>query len=107
MYRLDVLQALGLDGEPLTVERFREFQKISRLVVEELERGQYIDFSHVKIRYEGGGVVSFAKTMHVFHEAVTLGDGEAFLIYCTCPMVDKFVVLYREGDRLKILYRPR
>lgn len=106
-YQLDVLKTLGLDGEPLTEDRFREFEKIERLVREELVPGQYLDFVNVKIRYEGKGVVSFAKTWHAFLEAITLGEGESFLIYCTCPIVDRFVVLRREGDKLRVLYRRR
>ncbi|MFN3805050.1 MAG: hypothetical protein ACK4SY_08330 [Pyrobaculum sp.] len=105
-YRLDVLTALGLEGEPLTEDRFREFQKV-KLVEEELVAGQYIDFGTVKIRHEGGGTISFAKTWHVFLEAISLKDGESFLIYCTCPMVDRFVVLKRVGEKILLLYRPR
>ena len=84
-YDLEVLKALGLDGEPLDESRWRDFEKI-RLVAEELVPGQYLDFGTVKIRYEGNGVVSFAKSWHAFNEAVKLADGESFLIYCTCPM---------------------
>ncbi|MFN7105335.1 MAG: hypothetical protein ACK4M3_01920 [Pyrobaculum sp.] len=105
-FRADVLSALGLDGEPLTEERFGEFQKID-LAQEELVAGQYIDFGTVKIRHEGGGVISFAKTWHAFLEAISLGDGESFLIYCTCPMVDRFLVLKRVGEKIYLLYRPR
>jgi len=44
---------------------------------------------------------------HAFNEAVKLADGESFLIYCTCPMVDRFVALRRVGDKLVLLYKPR
>jgi len=105
-YDLEVLKALGLDGEPLDETRWRDFEKI-RLVTEELVPGQYLDFGTVKIRYEGNGVVSFAKSWHAFNEAVKLADGESFLIYGTCPMVDRFVALRRTGDKLVLLYKPR
>ncbi|ABP50268.1 MAG: hypothetical protein QXP31_08295 [Pyrobaculum sp.] len=106
-YDLNTLKALGLDGEPLDEGRYAEFLKIERLVKEELVPGQYIDFTNVKIRHEGNGVVSFAKTWHAFMEALRLNEGESFLIYCTCPMVDRFLVLRREGDKIVLLYRRR
>ncbi len=104
-FYLDVLRSLGLDGEPLTGERYEAFSKLSGLVVEELVPGQYMDFVIVKIRNEGKGVISFAKTWHAFMEGIKLEEGEHFLIYCTCPMVDRFVVLSRVGENIRLLYR--
>ncbi len=63
-----------------------------------LNPGQHIDFVTIRIRNEGGGRVSFAKSHHAFIETIQLGPGEAFLLCCTCPMVDKFVVLQRVGE---------
>ncbi len=99
------LKHFGVDGEPLDEARVQEFLKIPGIVVDSLDPGQHIDFITMRIRNEGGGRVSFAKSHHAFVEVIQLDAGEAFLLYCTCPMVDKFVVLHREGETIKLLYK--
>jgi hypothetical protein len=99
------LKHFGVDGEPLDEARVQEFLKIPGIVVDSLDPGQHIDFITMRIRNEGGGRVSFAKSHHAFVEAIQLNPGEAFLLYCTCPMVDKFVVLHREGETIRLLYK--
>ncbi len=59
----------------------------------------------MRIRNEGGGRVSFAKSHHAFIEAIELNPGEAFLLCCTCPMVDKFIVLQRVGESVRLIYK--
>lgn len=99
------LKHFGVDGEPLDESRLKEFMKIPGIVVDVLEPGQHIDFVTLRVRYEGGGRVSFAKSHHAFVEAIELNPGEAFLLYCTCPMVDKFLVFYRTGEVIQLLYK--
>jgi hypothetical protein len=89
------LKHFGVDGEPLDEARVQEFLKIPGIVVDYLDPGRHIDFVTMRIRNEGGGRVSFAKSHHAFIETIKLGSGEVFLLYCTCPMVDNFVVLQR------------
>jgi len=99
------LKHFGVDGEPLDEARVQEFLKIPGIVVDSLDPGQHIDFITMRIRNEGGGRVSFAKSHHAFVEVIQLDAGEAFLLHCTCPMVDKFVVLHREGETIRLLYK--
>ncbi|AET33273.1 hypothetical protein [Pyrobaculum ferrireducens] len=99
------LKHFGLDGEPLMPGRVGEFLKIPGVVVDELAPGQHIDFVTLRVRNEGRGIISFAKTQHVFLELLKLEPGEAFLLYCTCPMVDKFLVVTRDGDVVKLIYK--
>jgi len=99
------LKHFGVDGEPLDEGRLKEFMKIPGIVVDFLDPGQHIDFITMRIRNEGGGRVSFAKSHHAFIEAIELNPGEAFLLYCTCPMVDKFVVLQRVGEAVRLMYK--
>ena len=66
-----------------------------------------MDFGVVKIRHEGDGVLALAKSWHAFMEGLRLGDGEAALIYYTCPAVDGFVVVERVGDLVRVSYRRR
>jgi hypothetical protein len=99
------LKHFGVDGEPLDEARVQEFLKIPGIVVDFLDPGQHIDFITMRIRNEGGGRVSFAKSHHAFIEAIELNPGEAFLLYCTCPMVDKFVVLQRVGEAVRLIYK--
>jgi hypothetical protein len=79
--------------------------KIPGIIVDSLDPGQHIDFVTLHIRNEGGGRVSFAKSHHAFVETIQLDPGEAFLLCSTCPMVDKFVVLHREGETIRLLYK--
>jgi hypothetical protein len=99
------LKHFGVDGEPLDEARVQEFLKIPGIVVDSLDPGQHIDFITMRIRNEGSGRVSFAKSHHAFIEAIELNPGEAFLLYCTCPMVDKFVVLQRVGEAVRLIYK--
>jgi hypothetical protein len=92
---ITALKHFGVDGEPLDEARVQGFLKIPGIVVDSLDPGQHIDFITMRIRNEGGGRVSFAKSHHAFIEAIELNPGVAFLLYCTCPMVDKFVLLQR------------
>jgi len=99
------LRHFGVDGEPLDEARVQEFLKIPGIVMDSLDPGQHIDFVTMRIRNEGGGYVSFAKSHHAFIEAIQLNPGEAFLLYCTYPMVDKFVVLQRVGEVVRLIYK--
>ena len=48
-------------------------------------------------------LVVFTSALAVqFVEVIQLDAGEAFLLYCTCPMVDKLVVLHREGEAIRL-----
>jgi len=102
---MHALKHFGVDGEPIDEARVQEFLKIPGIVVDTLDVGQHIDFVTMRIRHEGGGRISFAKSHHAFVEAIELEPGEAFLLYCTCPMVDKFVVLQRTGDFVRLIYK--
>jgi len=99
------LKLFGVDGEPLDEVRVQEFLKIPGIVVDYLDPGQHIDFIMMRIRNEGGGRVSFAKSHHAFVEVIQLDAGEAYLLHCTCSMVDKFVVLHGEGETIGQLYK--
>lgn len=99
------LKHFGVDGEPLGAERVGEFLKIPGVVIDELAPGQYVDFVTLRVRHEGKGVISFAKSHHAFVELLRLEPGDAFLLYCTCPVVDKFLVITREGDAVKLIYK--
>jgi hypothetical protein len=56
------LKHFGVDGESLDGARVQEFLKIPGIVVDFLDPGQHIDFVAMRIRNEGGGRVSFAKS---------------------------------------------